>query len=127
VAALALLAAGCSGGGHGTSQVRPAAATGKASATAAAAAVMITPANGVTDADPSAGITVTATRGTPKTVTVHTSGDAVSGTLSQGGKVWHSQWALDVSQAYTMTATASGTGGGRGPRGRGSRSRGPRR
>jgi hypothetical protein len=54
--ALALLAAGCSGGGHGTSLVRPAAAAAKARPTAAAAAVMITPANGVTDADPCAGV-----------------------------------------------------------------------
>ena len=72
----------------------------------------ITPANGARDADPSAGITVTATSGTLKNVTVHTSGDAVSGTLSQGGKVWHSQWALNVSQTYTVTATASGSGSG---------------
>ncbi len=41
---------------------------------------------------------------------MRTSGDAVSGHLSQGGKVWRSQWALDVSQAYTVTATASGSG-----------------
>ncbi len=112
VAALTLLAAACSGAGHSTSQVRPAGATAKASATAPAAAVAITPANGITDADPSAGITVTATRGTLKNVIVHTSGEAVSGRLGQGGKVWHSQWALDVSQAYTVTATATGSGGG---------------
>ena len=74
--------------------------------------VKITPANGAADADPSAGITVTATGGTLKNVTVRTSGDAVSGRLSQGGKVWHSQWALDVSQAYTVTAVASRSGGG---------------
>ena len=112
VAALTLLAAACSGAGPSTSQVRPAGATAKPSATAAAAAVAITPANGITDADPSAGITVTATRGTLKNVIVHTSGEAVSGRLGQGGKVWHSQWALDVSQAYTVTATATGSGGG---------------
>ena len=55
---------------------------------------------------------MTATRGTLKNVIVHTSGEAVSGRLGQGGKVWHSQWALDVSQAYTVTATATGSGGG---------------
>jgi lipoprotein-anchoring transpeptidase ErfK/SrfK len=116
VAALALLTAACTGSGHGTSQVSPA-ANAKPGATASRAAVAvpevkITPANGAADADPSAGITVTATRGTLKNVTVRTSGDAPSGSLSQGGKVWHSQWALDVSQAYTVTATASGSGGG---------------
>jgi lipoprotein-anchoring transpeptidase ErfK/SrfK len=115
-AALALLAAGCSGSAHHPTQVSPAAnaqGTPKATprATPDAPRVTITPANGATGADPSAGITVTATRGTLSHVAVHTSGDAVPGQLSQGGTVWHSQWALDVSQAYTVTATASGHGG----------------
>jgi lipoprotein-anchoring transpeptidase ErfK/SrfK len=119
VAALVLLAASCTGSGHNATQVNPAAqakaeakAKAKAKEKATAATVTITPANGVTDADPSAGITVTAARGTLTNVTVHTSGDAVSGALSPGGKVWHSQWALDVSQAYSVTATASGSHGG---------------
>ena len=108
MAALALLAAACSGSGHSTTQVRPA-ASAKTTTAAPAAQVKITPANGAADADPSAGITVTATRGSLKNVTVRTAGDAVSGRLSQGGKVWHSQWALDVSQTYQVTATASGS------------------
>jgi lipoprotein-anchoring transpeptidase ErfK/SrfK len=111
LAALALLVTACSGG-----HASPAAdAKAKASAAAARAAdapqVRITPANGAADADPSAGITVTVTKGTLTNVTVRTSGDAVSGSLSAGGQAWHSQWALDVSQAYTVTATASGKGG----------------
>ena len=113
MAALALLATACTASGHGTTQVRPAAnATTRTKAAAPAAEVRITPANGATGADPSAGITVTATRGTLTSVTVRTSGDAVSGRLSQGGTVWHSQWALDVSQAYKVTATASGSSSG---------------
>jgi lipoprotein-anchoring transpeptidase ErfK/SrfK len=111
LAALALLTAACSGGGHASGAAGPA-TTAHAKASAAAAAVKITPANGAADADPSAGITVTATTGTLKQVTVRTSGDAVSGSLSSGGKVWHSQWALDVSQTYTVTATSSGSGSG---------------
>jgi lipoprotein-anchoring transpeptidase ErfK/SrfK len=112
VAALVLLAAACSGSGHNAGEVKPAAqAKPEARPSAEAPKVTITPANGVTDADPSAGITVTAAGGTLTNVTVHTSGDAVSGTLGQGGKVWHSQWALDVSQAYSVTATASRSGG----------------
>ncbi len=115
VMALALLTAACTGSGHSTSRVSPAAnTTTRAAAPRPATAVpevKITPANGAADADPSAGITVTATGGTLKNVTVRTSGDAVSGGLSQGGKVWRSQWALDVSQAYTVTAVASRTGG----------------
>ena len=115
VAALALLVAACTGSSHHPAQVSPAAnASVKAKASVKAAAdapqVTITPANGV-GADPSAGITVTVTRGTLTNVTVRTSGDAVPGRLSQGGTVWHSQWALDLSQSYTVTATASGHGG----------------
>jgi lipoprotein-anchoring transpeptidase ErfK/SrfK len=108
LAALALLAAACSGGGPTTSHT----ANAKSKAAAAASEVKITPANGAADVDPSAGITVTATAGTLKSVIVHTSGDAVSGSLSQGGKDWHSQWALNVAQTYTVTATASGNGSG---------------
>jgi len=115
VAALALLAAGCTGSGHGTSQASPAAPTGTGTTSGSPAAnaprVTITPGNGAKDADPSAGITVTAAGGTLTHVGVSTSGDPVSGGLSQAGTVWRSQWALDVSQAYTVTATASGPGG----------------
>jgi lipoprotein-anchoring transpeptidase ErfK/SrfK len=111
VAALALLTAACSGSGHQSPQVSPAAnakATPKPKPTVAGPGVTITPANGATGADPSAGITVTATRGTLTNVAVHTPGEAVPGQLSQGGTVWHSQWTLDVSKSYTVTATASG-------------------
>jgi lipoprotein-anchoring transpeptidase ErfK/SrfK len=115
VAALALLAAGCSGGGHGTSSASAAAHTGAGTSSGSGAAkaaprVTITPGNGAKGADPSAGITVTASGGTLTHVTVQTSGDAVTGGLSQGGTVWRSQWALDVSQSYTVMATASGHG-----------------
>jgi lipoprotein-anchoring transpeptidase ErfK/SrfK len=112
MAALAFLAAACSGG-HGSGQAPPSGAgNGTAKASAAAAELTITPANGARSADPSAGITVTAASGTLKNVTVRTSGDAVPGSLSGNGKVWHSQWTLDVSRTYTVTATATGTGSG---------------
>ena len=111
-AIITLAATACTGGG--TSQVSPAAnaraeASAKAagSAKAAAADLEITPANDGQAANPSAGITVTAIHGTVKNVTVHTAGDPVPGALSQDGKVWHSQWALDAAQSYTVTATAS--------------------
>jgi lipoprotein-anchoring transpeptidase ErfK/SrfK len=100
---LALLAAACSGGSG-----NPPATGGHSSKakTANAAPVTITPANGAKNVDPSAGITVTAKSGTLKNVTVRTAGDQVAGGMSQGGKVWHSQWALNVSQSYTVTATS---------------------
>ena len=111
---LALLAAGCTSSGHGTSHASPAAvARPTASAAAPAPRVVITPGNGAGGVDPSAGITVTATRGTLTDVTVRTAGDPVSGRLSQDGRTWHSsQWTLDVSQSYTVTATAKAPGHG---------------
>jgi lipoprotein-anchoring transpeptidase ErfK/SrfK len=113
MAVVALLAVGCSGSGRGSDSAGSSAGAGAAAqASAAAAEVTITPANGARSADPSAGITVTAASGTLKNVTVRTSGETVSGSLSGDGKAWHSQWALDVSKTYTVTATASGTGSG---------------
>ena len=113
VAGLALLLTACSGTGHGSRPAIPASSAAGATTSAAAAPaprVTITPANGAAGADPSAGITVTAAGGTLTNVTVRTSGDAVSGQMSQGGRVWHSRWALDVAQSYTVTALASGSG-----------------
>jgi lipoprotein-anchoring transpeptidase ErfK/SrfK len=111
VAALAMLAAACSGGGSGNAGPGTSTHSGSKAKAASAPQVTITPASGTTNADPAAGITVTATTGTLKNVAVHTVGDPVSGSFSQGGKVWHSQWALDVSQSYTVTATTSGGSG----------------
>jgi lipoprotein-anchoring transpeptidase ErfK/SrfK len=101
VAALALLVAACSAGG-GSAAHQP----GSQSA-AAAADLKITPVSGTGDTDPSAGITVTAIHGTLKSVAAHAAGGPVTGSLSQGGKVWHSQWALGTGTSYQVTATAS--------------------
>ena len=139
LALLALLVTGCSGGaqvsdaGHTAGGAASGNGAGAVSGNGAAAPrVRITPGNGSKHADPSAGITVTASGGKLTRVTVQTagsavatagaalatsgaalatSGAAVAGGLSRGGTVWHSQWALGVSQAYTVTATASGKGG----------------
>jgi lipoprotein-anchoring transpeptidase ErfK/SrfK len=111
-AAVGLIAAACGGGAHSTP---PGQARGQASASASALAeqLRITPSNGSRDVDPSAGISVTAAHGTVLSVTVRTAGDPVPGTLGGGGstRTWHSRWALEVSQGYTVTAT--GTDGGR--------------
>jgi len=113
-AAIGLLATACSSG-HAPSSAAAkaqAAASAKAHAAALAADVKITPSNGSRGVDPAAGITVSAIKGQVTHVTVRTSGDAVSGSLSDGGKTWHSTRQLDVSQSYTVTATATvGSGG----------------
>src|SRR5947209_7717328 len=111
-AALALMTAACTGSGHTTATRVTPAAHASTGAAAPAAKMRITPANGAANVDPSAGITVTAAEGTLKNVTVRTAGDPVSGRLSQGARAWHSQWALDVSQRYMVTATVAAPGGG---------------
>src|SRR5260370_17942519 len=90
-AAISLLAAAC--GGHAQSP-SPGQAKAQASASARAHAAMlaaelkITPSNGSRDVDPGHGIGVTAATGKVTNVTVRSSGDAVSGRLSDGGKTW---------------------------------------
>jgi lipoprotein-anchoring transpeptidase ErfK/SrfK len=116
-AAIGLLATACGGHaqspgpGQAAAQASASAAAAKARAAMLAAELKITPANGSHDVDPSAGISVTA-QGKVTNVTVRTSGDPVSGQLSDGGKTWRSTWTLDTSQTYTVTATGTGTGTG---------------
>ncbi|HJZ29439.1 MAG TPA: Ig-like domain-containing protein, partial [Streptosporangiaceae bacterium] len=121
---IGLLTAACSSGpaqtpAQASASAASASAAAAASASAAARAhaallaseLKITPANGSRSVDPSAGITVTATKGKVTNVTVTTSGDPVTGTLSGGGKKWHSAWTLNASQTYTVTATGTDASG----------------
>jgi lipoprotein-anchoring transpeptidase ErfK/SrfK len=50
-------------------------------------------------------------RGKISKVIVRTAGARVSGRLNPARTVWHSTWALDVSQRYKVTATAAGASG----------------
>ncbi len=104
--ALSLAITACSGGSNST-----ASSGGKPAAThtPSGLAVSITPANGSRTAQPGQGITVTAARGKLGSVNVTTGGDPVTGTMNATGTVWHSNWALNVSQSYTVTAKAVGT------------------
>jgi lipoprotein-anchoring transpeptidase ErfK/SrfK len=109
-AASGLLAAGCSGGpaaaGRASGAQRP-------GATANGVRLSIAPASGSTDRTPNRGITVTAAGGAISRVSVRAGGDSVAGTLNAAGTAWHSRWALNVSERYTVTATAAGTSGKR--------------
>ena len=98
--ALALVITACSAGQPGA---------GQGAAAADSVHISITPANGNRSAAPDQGITVTATHGKLSGVTATTSGGQVTGTMNAAGTVWHSTWALDVSQGYTVTAQAAGT------------------
>jgi lipoprotein-anchoring transpeptidase ErfK/SrfK len=119
-AAIGLLASACSGGHSSTPSVSPSQSKAQASASASAHAaalaqdLKITPADGSHDADPSAGITVTAVKGKVTNVSVTASGSASSETVSgslAGGTSWHSDRNLAVSQSYTVTATGTAPGG----------------
>ena len=116
MAALSLLLAACStsGGGTHTDPAMPVKHSPKATprATLAAEAIAISPANGAKAADPAAGITVNARKGTLTSVVAHQSGTSVPGTMSQDSKSWHTQWTLATEQSYTVTASARVPGQG---------------
>lgn len=98
--------------GSGTaSSGAPASASPSASPSPTGPLVTITPGSGGADADPSQGITVTSANGTLKNVAVTTAGDPVTGTYAAGRKSWHSTYTLDVSQSYTVTASATSASG----------------
>jgi lipoprotein-anchoring transpeptidase ErfK/SrfK len=107
--ALGLLVVACGPAHHQGSGNGQAGASASANA-ALAADLKITPSNGIRDADPSAGITVTATAGKVTKVTVETPGDPVTGTLSDNGQEWRSTWALNTAQTYAVTATGTADG-----------------
>jgi lipoprotein-anchoring transpeptidase ErfK/SrfK len=108
-ALLGLSAAACSGGAkHAASH---AGGVAHAGATTAAPRLSITPASGARDTAPNKGITVRVLGGRISRVIVHSSGARVTGTVHASGTVWHSRWALDVSQRYKVIATAVGSSG----------------
>jgi lipoprotein-anchoring transpeptidase ErfK/SrfK len=101
---LSLSAAACSAAAR--------AASGAGTSTAAAPRLSISPPAGAAGVRPGAGVTVTARGGRLRQVTVTSAGQAVPGTLTTGGTVWHSTWPLHPSARYTVTAVETGPGGG---------------
>lgn len=107
-AMLVLVLVGC-GGGSGTSGGGKSGSEGEASESDVRLA--IAPADGRVDNRPDRGITVRAAGGRIAHVVARAGGERVSGKLNAAGTVWHSTWALEVSQRYTVTATAVGRSG----------------
>ena len=113
ICAVGIVAAACqsSSGGSATGT---SGTSGKSSPPPDTVQLSITPASGSSGADPRKGITVTATKGTIKSVNVTGDGltgqRAVTGALNSSKTSWHSDWTLPVDQTLTVTATAVGSG-----------------
>lgn len=111
ICAAGVLVAACQSGSGG----KAGGSSGGGSPAADAVQLAFTPSDGSTGANPGKGITVTATRGKIKTVTVAGTGltgdAAVTGALNSAGTVWHSNWTLPVATTLTVTATAVGSSG----------------
>ena len=99
--ALALLIAACSA----TTALKGAAASGSV------ARLTITPANGSSNAAPNQGVTVVASHGKVKNVTVTWGSDPINGYVNSADTIWHSTWALQPSRDYAVTATAVDSSG----------------
>lgn len=105
-------AAGDNGGGHTHStghSAKPAQATSKPPVPAAR--LTISPRTGSHQVATDAPIRVTATGGTVKSVSVHTTGDRVAGVLSSDKTSWRSTSALNVNQLYSVTAIGENSAG----------------
>ncbi|MGE5132853.1 MAG: Ig-like domain-containing protein [Gemmatimonadota bacterium] len=104
--AVTLAAAACQGAPR-----PPAASAPVTSPPPTAAALTISPADGSRDVTTGGAVTVTPVHATVTGITVTLHGRPVEGTVSHGGTVWHSRWALHTSSTYRVTATGrSGTG-----------------
>ena len=99
--------AACSGSGS-VAKLNPT-SVARSRAAEASADFTITP--GGQEASTSHGITVTAVHGKLTNVTVHSSGDSVTGTMSSDSKSWHSAWTLDTDTSYTVTASGTDDSG----------------
>jgi lipoprotein-anchoring transpeptidase ErfK/SrfK len=117
VALVCALVAGCGGGGGGggASQGGSGGSGGShgsgSTSSAPAVRVTIAPVSGSTDHRPDRGITVTAAVGKLTKVVVHTRGERVTGKLNATATRWHSTWALNVGERYTVVATGVGADG----------------
>ena len=103
-ALLVLAASACSASSTG-----PAGSTSASpspSPTLSAAHIRISPANGIRQAKPGHGITVTVRDGTLVSVTAKSSGGAIAGELDPAATTWQSRWALATGRQFVVRATA---------------------
>jgi lipoprotein-anchoring transpeptidase ErfK/SrfK len=113
-AAACVILAACSGGSpaagpKASGKAQPAAV--RSSSPASSARLSISPGNGGRHADPSKGVTVTATGGKIQSVAVTAGHASVAGALNAAHTTWQSTWALQPATSYTVRATAVDSAG----------------
>ena len=99
---LALAASACAASSSGTAT----SPSPSPSPPSSAAHISITPKNGLRQAKPQRGITVTVRDGTLISVTARSGGDAVPGEHDPPATTWQSRWALATGTQYVVRATA---------------------
>jgi lipoprotein-anchoring transpeptidase ErfK/SrfK len=102
---LSLMVVAC---GHSTGAKQ---ASASPSPTTPTAHISVKPGGGSRSAKTQHGITVHVRGGTLVSVSVKTSGDAVTGELDSTSTTWRSQWALNTDTQYTVKATAMDAAG----------------
>ena len=99
---LALAASACAASAPGAAT----SSSPSPSPTLSAAHITITPKNGLRQAKPQRGITVTVRDGTLTSVTARSGSDTVAGKLDSTSTTWQSKWALSTGKQYVVRATA---------------------
>ncbi|MFI5084087.1 MAG: Ig-like domain-containing protein, partial [Streptosporangiales bacterium] len=102
---VSLFAAACTGSA-GSKAGGPAGTAAGAPSASPAAQVTITPANGISNAKPNKGISISATAGKITNVTVTTGHQEVGGVLATDAKSWHTNWSLHTGAHYKVTVSA---------------------
>jgi lipoprotein-anchoring transpeptidase ErfK/SrfK len=101
-----VMAAGCGGGNRAAGE-----SAEKVDVDAAAARVMITPANGTTAVRPDRPVTVRAAGGSLADVVLESGGRRVAGDFNQDRTEWRSRWGLPPGSQISVRAVARNPGG----------------
>src|SRR5438067_4918658 len=112
--AVGSLVAGCTSGAGahpGTRWAEPGSSTPGGTPSTSPVTVTFTPAADAANVSPADKVTVSASGGTIKSVTLNGGGKAVEGTLDTDQRTWRSTGELAYGQTYTVTATVADPSG----------------
>src|SRR5690242_19561081 len=102
LAAVALLAAACQGGGAATNAAPRSATSAEPEASSAEARLSVSPADGASKVRPDVPVVVTTSGGKIGDVVVSTEGVKVEGDLAADGSRWASRWPLTPGTKYQV-------------------------